>query len=208
MSITEKDLHLLSEEVGARLSEKRYRHTLGVERMAKTLGEYFFSPERTAQLRAAALLHDIAKELPEKEQIALIRKGHFPVSEEDLSSEPLLHAFAAPEVIRRDFPHFADESILHAVFCHTTGDTDMDTFDKIVFLSDFIEEGRTYPSCIRVREDLFAALSEGKEKERALNEAVLLTLDLTIASLLERRLNINLRTVKARNSMLAVLSRT
>ena len=84
----------------------------------------------------------------------------------------------------------------------------MDTFDKIVFLSDFIEEGRTYPSCIRVREDLFAALSGGKEKERALNEAVLLTLDLTIASLLERRLNINLRTVKARNSMLAVLSRT
>lgn len=207
MKISEADLSLLSEEVKRRLSEKRYLHTLGVERMAKKLGELFFSEDTVRELRAAALLHDIAKELPEDEQKALIRAAGFPVTEEDLSSSPLYHAFAAPEVIRRDFPEYATEKILRAVFFHTTGDPSMDTFEKIVFLSDFIEEGRMYPSCITVRESLLSTLSAGEPKEAALDRAVLRTLDLTVVSLIDRHADINLRTVRARNSILAAIFR-
>ncbi|HBJ19268.1 MAG TPA: hypothetical protein DDY70_06000 [Clostridiales bacterium] len=207
MNISENELKELSESVGRRLSEKRYRHTLGVEKMAKTLGELFFPEDTVRALRAAALLHDIAKELPEERQIALMKNAGFPVGEEDFSSAPLYHAFAAPAVIREDFPRFATPEILRAVFYHTTGDEVMSTFDKIIFLSDFIEEGRTYPSCVKARESLFHALSDGTPFERALDEAVLFTLDLTIASLIDRRMNMNLRTVRARNSILAALSR-
>lgn len=203
MKISEEDLTVLSEEVKRRLSEKRYLHTLGVERMAKQLGELFFSEDTVRELRAAALLHDIAKELPEDEQIALIRAGKSPVTEEDLSSPPLYHAFAAPEVIRRDFPAFATEKILRAVFFHTTGDPSMDSFEKIIFLSDFIEDGRTYPACLSARERLFSDLSAGKSKETALDCAVLHTLELTVISLIDRHADINLRTVRARNSILA-----
>lgn len=203
MKITEEELSALSAEVGTRLSEGRYRHTQGVEQMAARLGALFFPPDTVRALRAAALLHDIAKELPKEEQLSLIRESGFAVTEEDVSSPTLYHAFAAPALIRRDFPCFATEEILRAVFFHTTGDAEMNTFEKIIFLTDFIEEGRTYPSCVRTRERLFSALGKEMPPERALDDAVLFTLDLTIVSLTERHVPINLRTVKARNSMLS-----
>ena len=49
-------------EVRKYMSEKRYKHTLCVERMAEYIGEHCL-PDKVAALKCAALLHDIAKEL-------------------------------------------------------------------------------------------------------------------------------------------------
>lgn len=193
----------MREAVSLYLSPERYRHTLGVEKSAAWLSSFFFSEEAGREISAAALLHDIAKELPKEEQLRLIREGGAPLTEEDLSTPTLYHAFAAPALIRRDFPRFATENILSAVFAHTTGRANMTLFEKIIFLSDYIEEGRTYPSCVEVREQLLHALSEGVSPQEALDRAVLSTLEQTLLSLTERALPVNSRTAAARDALLA-----
>ena len=55
--INEEMLDTLRQRVGTGMSEKRYRHTLGVEREIARLGEIYL-PDRIQELRAAALLHD------------------------------------------------------------------------------------------------------------------------------------------------------
>lgn len=202
MIITEEELSALRRAVAPYLSPARYRHTLGVAKSAAYLASSFFSKEAVRELCAAALLHDIAKELPQEEQKRLMQEGDEPLDEEDLSTPALYHAFAAPALIKRDFPRFATEDILSSVFYHTTGRAGMTLFEKIVFLSDYIEEGRTYPSCVKVRSDLAHALAEGVSPREALDRAVLSALEYTLSSLTERSLAVNSRTVAARDALL------
>ena len=58
--ITESDISALREKVRDYLTEKRYAHTLAVEREAQFLGGIYL-PEKIKELRCAALLHDITK---------------------------------------------------------------------------------------------------------------------------------------------------
>ena len=190
-------------EVSSRMSERRYRHTLGVEAAVTVLGEQL-CPERTLELRAAALLHDIAKELPREEQTALLLELGLYTEEIPLAYE-LAHGYLAPYFIERDFPELASEDILLAVRYHTTGRADMSTFEKILFLADYIEEGRTYADCALVREFFFSNVGKIK-KERLLDEAVLLVMDKTLGYLMKHGFYIALDTVLARNSVLRALS--
>ena len=61
MKFTEAQIDFLRREVRGRLSEKRFSHVLGVERMAVKLGELCL-PDMLDKLHVAALLHDISKE--------------------------------------------------------------------------------------------------------------------------------------------------
>ena len=71
--ITEEKLSELRENVAKCLSERRYKHTLEVEKMATKLAE-IYCPEKIFDIRAAALLHDITKEYDEKVQISMLSK--------------------------------------------------------------------------------------------------------------------------------------
>ena len=72
----------LRKSVEELMSGFRLRHTLGVEEMAARIGQ-IYCPEKENVLRAAALLHDITKELAKDEQIALcISHGYEPAKEE------------------------------------------------------------------------------------------------------------------------------
>ena len=48
--------------------------------------------------------------------------------------------------------YFVNPRIFRAIFNHTTGCADMDVFEKIIFLADYIEPLRTHESCTRLRE--------------------------------------------------------
>ena len=73
----------LRTSVKARLSAKRYEHTIGVEAMASRLG-WILMPDKIYELRAAALLHDISKEIPYEEQVDLLSKSTVVYTDEDL----------------------------------------------------------------------------------------------------------------------------
>ena len=197
---SEEELRNLREAVKARLSEKRFFHTLGVEKMAAKLGSLCL-PEKIPSLRAAALLHDIAKELSEEEQLDLIKRGRIKLTEEELLSVPTLHSFASVYLIKRDFSRFSSKEILLACKNHTVGSPKMSIFEEIIFLSDYIEEGRKYEASIELREKLLSSLTENRRKNlKALHRATVSSLERTVLHLEASGKRINPKTLLTKAS--------
>ena len=202
MTVSMSMLERLRDVVRGRLSEARFAHTLGVERAVVRLGRVLL-PDAVEELRVAALLHDITKEYSEQEHMALLRKHGIELSEQDRRMPALLHSCTAPLVIERDFPEVATPAVLSAVACHTAGKADMSVFDKILYISDYIEDGRTYSACVQVRTLLFEALEQADvSPQEALNAAVLRALDNTIISLVNRSSIVSEQAILARNALL------
>ncbi len=200
---SEEELDNLREKVRLRLSEKRFRHTLGVEKMAAQLAE-FCLPEKRGALRAAALLHDIAKELPREEMLDLIKKGKIKLTKEELMAEPTLHSFASVYLIKRDFPEFAKREILLACKNHTVGAPGMSIFEEIIFLSDYIEEGRTYEDAVKLRKTLLSSLGGSVKKNiKLLHFATASSLTSIIAHLENGNRYINPKTVLTKTAFLS-----
>ncbi len=200
-------LELLRHSLAERLSRVRYLHTLGVEAAAERLGAILL-PQKIYELRAAALLHDIAKELDINDQLKLIDDCGIILSDEDRDTISALHAFAAVPVIKKDYQSFATPEILSAVYKHTLGSNDMSVFDKIIYISDYIEDGRIYNSCQRVREYLNTELKEAEKYEdriKILNRAIVMSIDYTIANLLENGRTVNHTTINTKEALLTLI---
>lgn len=188
MKYSEKQIDSLRKSVEARISPKRFKHILGVENMAVKIGE-FIIPDRTDELRVAALLHDISKEYSDEKQISIMEQNKIVISEETRASKALWHSITAPLVVQEEYPDFSDEDILSAVYNHTVGSMDMSVFDEIIMLSDYIEEGRAYQACIELRSEFLEDLASSKsslDAEIALHNAVVKSLDNTINELASR----------------------
>ena len=131
----------------------RFKHVIGVKETAIKLGK--IHKVDIHKLTIAALLHDITKYYSKEENIRII-KGNFANAEEIITefNEHILHAFSA-YVLARDTYHIKDEDILNAIKYHTIGKKDMNLYEKIIFISDYIEPNRTYESCVKVRKLAF-----------------------------------------------------
>ncbi len=193
----------LRKRVSTLVSPKRFEHILGVERYARRLGEALM-PGDVEELCAAALLHDVTKEMPLDEQLNLLENSNFPLTEEDKATPGVIHSFSAPIVIKRDFSEYATKNILLAVQNHTVGAPDMSIFEKIIFLSDYAEDTRPYDSCQKVNRMLFDGFEglsiQGRLKR--LDEACLLSIDGALEALERAKRPINSRMYETRNSLL------
>ena len=149
MIFSEESVGKLRNLVKQRLSHKRFTHTLGVEKLAEFIGQAIM-PERTSELKVAALLHDVAKEISDEMQLALIKKSNLKCTDEDRQTLPALHSFSACALIQDEFPEYATKDVLSAVFNHTLGAPGMSVFDEIIYISDYAEEGRKFPTCIEI----------------------------------------------------------
>ena len=195
-------------EVRARLSDKRYAHTLGVERAAIRVGEYCL-PDRISELATAALLHDVAKEMPREDQLAAMERSGIAFTTEDYDSYALYHAFAAYVLVCEEFSDIATDDILSAVFKHTSGDFQMSVFDEIIFIADFVEDGREYSACKEIRNLLFSRLSAAKNREECLQILHLMVvevIDFTFKYLEEKGKSVNSRMVLAKKAVLAKIN--
>ncbi len=143
------------------ISEKRFLHTLSVEREVVRLGKLFsLSETDLREMALAALYHDLAKEWSIEESILFLARNGFGVSKSD---EPLLHGFVA-SVFAKEDGHISKDAFV-AVRFHTTGRSDMSLKEKILYFADYIEEKRENASCKKVRRFFYENLPEG-EKER------------------------------------------
>ncbi|MEJ5284759.1 MAG: bis(5'-nucleosyl)-tetraphosphatase (symmetrical) YqeK [Brevinematia bacterium] len=121
-----------------KLSKKRFKHSLGVAKIALKLGKiYKVSEER---LFIASLLHDIAKEMNYNEQIEHLKKYKVKLEEEELECKGVLHAYVSAIIARENFN--IDDEIFNAIYYHSTGHKDFDIFGKIIFASDYLDPTR------------------------------------------------------------------
>ena len=179
-----------------RLSEKRYNHTLGVEKMAICIGNTFL-PQKVDELRVSALLHDVAKELTYEQQLKLLEMSDIEYTQEDLDTKPALHSISAIPLVKREYSEYVTSDILSAISNHTLGNENMSVFDEIIFISDYIEVGRTYPSCIEVREYLLESIdvkNRFDDNLKFLHTAVLMAINFTIDALNKRGEKIHSKT--------------
>lgn len=158
--------------VRARLSEKRYGHTLRVAATAEDLARaHRLEPDRA---RLAALLHDAAREIGGPDEfLRLAGEWNLPVGEPERESPKLLHGPVAAELARRDLG-VEDADILEAIRVHTVGRPGMGPLALVLYVADKIEPAREYPSVERLRglsrEDLREAAAESLRRAIAHNE--------------------------------------
>lgn len=205
--ITEKMLTALRASLSNKIKAQRYRHTLGVEKEIMRLGELYL-PQDIFRLRAAALLHDLTKEVSYTGQLALCEAHGITLTEKEQSSPKILHAITAPPVIQRDYPDYADPIILEAITTHTTGRANMPLFSKLLYLADYIEENRTFDDCVRLRHmfwDPIPGLPQNGLKEH-LDRVLVASFDMTIAALIAEGGMIAPQTVEARNCLIAEIN--
>lgn len=169
---TNDDLLLAADSfVRARLSDKRYAHTLRVADTAERLAKIHDLDAR--RIRLAALLHDAARELEPGEYLDLAREWDFPLGEPERENPKLLHGPVAAGLARRELG-VGDEEVLEAVRVHTVGSPQMGPIALAVYVADKVEPARDYPSVERLRElakeDLYKAAAEALRRTRAHNE--------------------------------------
>ena len=201
---SEEMLANLREDVKNEMGEKRYFHTLEVEKMAIRLGE-IYAPEEIPMLRAAALLHDVTKERTAEEHIAICEESGLAVSEGERRSPKMFHAKTAALVIPKKYPEFATDGIISAVRYHTTGRADMTLAEKIIYLADYIDMSRKFEDCVYLRNYFFDFDFENTsmdEKIIHLNDTLVESYNLTIKGLLEDGKHIDRLTFEARNFLI------
>ena len=202
--ISESYLDQLRETVMHAMSPKRFRHTVAVEEMAARLCD-LFCPEQTQKMRAAALLHDLTKELDLEQQIKLCEKYHLSVSDADRIAPKTFHARTAAEKIRLEMPALADPTVVDAVRWHTTGHAGMTLTEKLLYLADYIDESRSYPNCVILRRYFFGAEPQRMtmdERLALLRDTLILSFDMTIGDLVAEGMPIAEDTVMARNELM------
>lgn len=195
---SEQRISALRTTVSERLSNDRFIHTLGVEKMALKLGELFI-PQAVNELRCAALLHDIAKEIPMSKQKELLITLEN-ITDNDLASPATYHAFVGPIIVMREFPEYATDNILSSILKHTTLDWPLSVFDMIIYLSDYIEEGRSHSECCSVRDYLLNKCSSvyvPESRFKILRSAVIMTLENTVRFVNKKGGTVNRRTLIA-----------
>ena len=145
--------------VKSRLSEKRYKHTINVKKMAVKLAKRYGADEEKAAL--AALLHDSAKELLKAEMLQIFADNAIIAKNAAKRPAPVWHGYAASVLCQTQWG-VTDPEILSAIECHITGKQNMSLLDKIIYMADMTSAERDWPGVEKLRKlemkDLDAAM--------------------------------------------------
>ena len=154
-------------EIDALALEKpeRRAHSLRVAELAAAKAVELRLSERKAI--QAALFHDCAKSLPENSPYL---QGFSLPTEWGAVPREVVHQFAGAFVAEKHFG-ITDEEVLCAVRYHTSARPQMGTLEKVIFLADMLESGRSYAGVDELR-----ALFKERSIDECLTEALRQTL--------------------------------
>src|SRR5699024_8525520 len=162
----------LMELVCKTMSEKRFKHVLGVEQTAIQLAREYAADEEKA--RIAALLHDVAKEQSEEEMRDIVISENLNLDLLQFGSQ-VWHAPVGSILAKREYG-VTDDEILEAIEYHTTAAPEMSLIAQIIFVADYIEPGRMHPAAEEAR----------KLASHSLRDAVRFEITETIKYLVEK----------------------
>lgn len=130
----------IEEIVKNTLSEKRFKHSQGVAKRAEELAKIYGENPETA--RKIGIAHDIAKEMPKEEALNYAKENGIIFDEIEQHEKGLWHCKLGADIAVKKFGFTPD--MAQAIKYHTTGNINMNTMDKIIYLADKTEAGRTY----------------------------------------------------------------
>lgn len=163
----------------------RYEHSLRVATQARLLAKHWNLDSSIAY--SAGILHDIAKQITPD----TVKTKSLPIDSLDAlfqSYPKIWHSFFGPYLAKYELPDISPK-ILNAMRWHSTGKSKMTALEKVIFISDFIEPGRTVEEAARARYLAFESL----------DLCVYYISNYSILSLIERKLVIHPYTLKCRN---------
>lgn len=147
----------IEEIVKNTLSEKRFNHSNGVAKRAAELASMYGEDIETA--RKIGIAHDIAKEMPKEEGLKYAKENKIIFDEIEQNEPGLWHSKLGADIAVKKFGF--TEDMAEAITYHTTGNVNMNTMDKIIYLADKTEAGRTYEDLELAREISNKSLDEG-----------------------------------------------
>lgn len=183
----------ITEKLQYMMPSKRFKHSMGVKDAALKLARRYGADEEKAII--AGLIHDCAKGLSKEDLLKLAEEFGIVIDDVQRTEVKLLHAPIGAEIARREFG-IDDDEILKAIRYHTTGCKNMDLLTKIIYVADYIEEGRRFPEVQELRRIAFINL----------DAAVIMGMDLTIQYIISENGLIHEDTVQARNYLIAINS--
>ncbi len=169
--------------------ERRYFHTLGVVKEAVRLAPKFGVDIEKAKI--AALLHDCAKNFDQDRFLEIAAEYGVVLEELALKEPALVHAFLGAAVAYRDYG-VTDKEILDAIYYHTTARANMTNLEKLIYIADMIEPGRTMPQAEELR----------KMVEENLDDALVYAIDCSIKHVIKKGRLIHPDSIAARNYLI------
>lgn len=148
----------MTEYLRNNLSEKRFHHSLCVADAARRLAE--INGADSDKCYIAGLLHDICKELPKVEQLDLVMRSEFEVSEIEIRASKTHHAVAGAVFVKEKYG-ITDPDILTPIRWHTVGKGGMNLYEQILYMADLISDDRDYKDVEAIREITYRDLKRG-----------------------------------------------
>lgn len=168
------------------LKTKRFEHVLRVEEKAIELAHKYHYDD-IEKISIAALMHDHCKDLPEDQMYQMA--SHFsPYEPLKLGNVAIWHGLAAAQLARTEY-NIKETDIINAISEHTIGAKEMTLLSKILFVADYIEDGRDFKGVEKAR-DL---------AEKDLDKAVFYKMSQTIKYLVEKHQHIYIESVVVYN---------
>ncbi|WP_407372404.1 bis(5'-nucleosyl)-tetraphosphatase (symmetrical) YqeK [Carnobacterium sp.] len=179
----------LIQAVQSQMSQKRFQHVLGVEQTAVQLAEKYGASTEAASI--AALTHDYAKERSDKEMHDLIYREQFDLELLEYGSN-IWHGPLGAFLVEHELG-ISDSDILNAIKHHTIGAEEMTVLEQVIYVADYIEPGRNFPSVEKAR----------KIAAENLQEAVQYETKQTLQHLIEKNRKIYPKTIATYNKWVA-----
>jgi len=151
------DEKLMVQKLKSILDPSRFKHSLRVRDMVAKLASLYRVDRKASSI--AGLLHDSSRFLHGKGFVRLAKKTGIKIDPITLLEPKLLHAPLSAYIARTKFG-VKDERILKAIGSHTLGRPGMSTMEKIIYVADHIEEGRTHAGAKKARRLAFKALNK------------------------------------------------
>ena len=189
-------LRKINEDVKKELSEKRYKHSVGVMEKAEELAKIYGADVNKAKL--VGLAHDIGKELSREEKLQYAKENNIEIDEIEKINVGLLHGKIGADICKKRYGF--TEDMQAAIKYHTTGSgkKEMTLLEKIIFLADKIEENRRYKD-----ENKMAELEELRElAKKNLDLATIKAIDNSLIYTIQKGELIHPDSVLTRNGLI------
>lgn len=139
----------LLEYIKKKLDDKRLKHSIETSNEAVKLAKVYGADTEKAYI--AGILHDAAKGLPPETLKKIAADNNIKIDKYEEANTELLHGKIGALIIKKELG-ISDRDVLSAIKWHTTGHANMSLLEKIIYLADIIEPGRTFKDVDMIRE--------------------------------------------------------